>query len=105
LPDARAIAEPLQEKEVKLALGIFVYDPTDPMGNMVFSIRATFADFEADLIRKRTREGMAIARAKSKLRGKQPKLSEKNNANSAARTPVQRHRARKSATLTQVPQK
>ena len=32
---------------------------------------------EADLIRLRTREGMKIARAKGKLRGKQPKLSEK----------------------------
>ena len=32
-------------------------------------------EFEADLIRMRTREGMAIARAKGKLRGKQPKLS------------------------------
>ena len=32
---------------------------------------------EADLIRMRTGEGMAIARAKGKLRGKQPKLSEK----------------------------
>jgi len=44
---------------------------------MFFNILATFAEFEADLIRMRTREGMAIARAKGKLRGKQPKLSEK----------------------------
>lgn len=47
------------------------------MGKMFFNILATFAEFEADLIRMRTREGMAIARAKGKLRGKQPKLSEK----------------------------
>nr|UVN18285.1 hypothetical protein pPsy0462c_00026 [Pseudomonas syringae] len=45
------------------------------MGKMFFNILATFAEFEADLIRLRTREGMAIARAKGKLRGKQPKLS------------------------------
>jgi DNA invertase Pin-like site-specific DNA recombinase len=38
---------------------------------------AVFAEFEADLIRMRTREGMAMARAKGKLRGKQPKLSGK----------------------------
>ena len=44
---------------------------------MFFNIIATFAEFEADLIRMRTREGMAIAKAKGKLRGKQPKLSEK----------------------------
>lgn len=30
------------------------------------------AEFEADLISARTREGMAIARKKGKLRGKQP---------------------------------
>ena len=32
------------------------------------------AEFEADLIRLRTRQGMKIARAKGRLRGKQPKL-------------------------------
>ena len=47
------------------------------MGKMFFNILATFAEFEADLIRLRTREGMALARAKGKLRGKSPKLSEK----------------------------
>ena len=44
---------------------------------MFFNILATFAEFEADLIRLRTREGMAIARSRGKLRGKQPKLSDK----------------------------
>jgi len=77
VPDSRAIADQLQKKGVKLALGSSVYDPTDPMGKMFFNILATFAEFEADLISIRTREGMAIARAKGKLRGKQPKLSEK----------------------------
>ena len=77
VPDARAIAQQLEVKGVKLALGASVYDPTDPMGKMFFNILATFAEFESDLIRMRTREGMAIARAKGKLRGKQPKLTEK----------------------------
>ncbi|NJO36363.1 MAG: recombinase family protein [Sphingomonadales bacterium] len=77
VPDARAIADQLEKKGVKLALGATVHDPADPMGKMFFNILATFAEFEADLIRMRTREGMAIARAKGKLRGKQPKLSEK----------------------------
>ena len=47
------------------------------MGKMFFNILATFAEFEADLIRHRTREGMAVARAKGKLGGKQPKLSQR----------------------------
>ena len=77
VPDARAIADELVARGVRLALGSSVYDPADPMGKMFFTILATFAEFEADLIRLRTREGMAIARARGKLRGKQPKLSDK----------------------------
>ena len=77
VPDARHIADQLEAKGVKLALGRNIHDPTDPMGKMFFNILATFAEFEADLIRMRTREGMAIARTKGKLQGKQPKLSEK----------------------------
>ena len=77
VPDACAIADRLRELDVKLALGRGLYDPGDPMGKLFFNILATFAEFEADLIRMRTREGMAIARAKRKLRGKQPKLSDR----------------------------
>lgn len=77
VPDAREIADALQARGVKLALGTSLYDPADPMGKMFFNVLATSAEFEGDLIRLRTCEGMAIARAKGKLRGKQPKLSEK----------------------------
>ncbi|EAY4678260.1 recombinase family protein [Salmonella enterica subsp. enterica serovar Rubislaw] len=77
VPDAREIADALQARGVKLALGASLYDPEDPVGKMFFNVLVTFAEFEGDLIRLRTREGMAIARAKGKLRGKQPKLSEK----------------------------
>ena len=77
VPDARSIADELAGRGVTLALGQSRYDPSDPMGKMFFNILATFAEFEADLIRLRTREGMKIARAKGRLRGKQPKLSDK----------------------------
>ncbi len=77
VPDARAIADELAQRGVKLALGASVHDPTDPMGKMFFNILATFAEFEADLIRMRTKEGMAVARAKSKLKRKKPKLSDR----------------------------
>jgi hypothetical protein len=46
-----------------------VYDPNDPMGKKFFNILATFAEFEVDLLRLRTREGVAIARANGRLRG------------------------------------
>lgn len=75
VPDARFIADQLQSQNVRLQIGASVYDPEDPMGRMFFNILATFAEFESDLIRMRTKEGMAIAKAKGKLRGKKPKLS------------------------------
>ena len=75
VPDARAIGDSLAAAGVWLSIGGTVYDPTDPMGKMFFNILATFAEFEVDLLRMRTREGMAIARANGRLKGKAPKLS------------------------------
>ena len=75
VPDARQIGDFLAARGIRLQLGTMIYDPTDPMGKMFFNILATFADFKVDLLRMRTREGMAIAKAKGKLKGRAPKLS------------------------------
>lgn len=80
LPDARAIAEDLTRRKVRLSLGASVYDPTDPGGRLLFNVLAMVAEFEADLIRSRTREGMRVAKAKGHLRGKQPKLNPRQEA-------------------------
>ena len=55
-----------------------MYDPTDPMGKLLFNVPAMVAEFEADLIRARTREGMRVA--KGRLRGKSPKLTPRQEA-------------------------
>jgi DNA invertase Pin-like site-specific DNA recombinase len=68
VPDVCAIADALAGRGVRLALGGSVYDPADPMGKMFFNVIATFAEFEGDLIRLRTREGMAIAKEQRELR-------------------------------------
>src|SRR5204862_5664818 len=80
VPDARAIGDSLAARGVRLSLAGSVYDPSDPMGKCFFNILATFAEFEVDLLRMRTREGMAIARANGKLRGKAPKLGARQRA-------------------------
>lgn len=80
LTDARAIAEDLTKRKVRLSLGGSVYDPTDPVGRLLFNVPAMVAEFEADLIRSRTREGMRVAKAKGHLRGKQPKLNPRQAA-------------------------
>jgi DNA invertase Pin-like site-specific DNA recombinase len=80
VPDARQIGDSLVARGVKLSLGGTLYDPADPMGKMFFNILATFAEFEVDLLRLRTREGMAVARSRGRLKGKQPKLSARQQA-------------------------
>ena len=48
------------------------------MGKLLFNVLAMVAEFEADLIRARTREGMRVA--KGRLRGKSPKLTPRQEA-------------------------
>ncbi len=80
LPDARAILEELTARQVKLSLGGSVHDPNDPVGRLLFNVLAMVAEFESDLIRLRTREGMQVAKSKGRLRGKQPKLNVRQEA-------------------------
>ena len=40
-----------------------MYRPTDPVGRLLFNVLAMVAEFEADLIRLRTKEGMRVAKA------------------------------------------
>jgi DNA invertase Pin-like site-specific DNA recombinase len=50
------------------------------MSKMFFNMLAVFAEFEADLLKMRTREGMAIARSRGRLKGRQPKLTARQQA-------------------------
>jgi len=84
LPDAREILDDLTTREVRLSLGGSVHDPTDPAGRLLFNVLAMVAEFESDLIRLRTREGMKVAKAKGRLRGKQPKLNPRQEAHLVA---------------------
>jgi DNA invertase Pin-like site-specific DNA recombinase len=75
LRDAKDIVDELTVTGVKLSMGGSVHYPTDPVGRLLFDVLAMVAEFESDLIRARTREGMQVAKAKGRLRGNQPKLS------------------------------
>ncbi|MCU1621306.1 MAG: Resolvase [Frankiales bacterium] len=72
--DAHDIGDEITKRGVRLQIGASVHDPTDPVGRLLFNVLAMVAEFERDLIVARTREGMAIAKAKGRLKGKQPKL-------------------------------
>jgi DNA invertase Pin-like site-specific DNA recombinase len=75
VPDARDIGDTLVTRGVRLSLGGTLYDPADPMSKMFFNMLAVLAEFEADLLKMRTREGIAIARSRGELKGKQPRLT------------------------------
>ncbi len=80
VPDARDIGDTLVARGVRLSLGGAIYDPADPMSKMFFNMLAVFAEFEADLLKMRTREGMAVARSRGRLKGKKPKLTARQQA-------------------------
>lgn len=72
--DLHKIANELAEKGVKLSWGGTTYNPLDPAGKLFFSMLAAFAEFESDLIRARTREGLAEARRQGRIPGRPAKL-------------------------------
>ncbi|WP_433655203.1 recombinase family protein [Nocardia sp. CA-128927] len=73
MAEAREILTGLRERDVLFGLGSSIYDWHDPFGKL-FLQTTMVAEFEANLNHLRTREGMAKARAKGRLKGKQPKL-------------------------------
>lgn len=77
VPDARDLVGQIYDKGAALQLDRSVHDPSDPVGKFLFNALAMVAEFEADLNRQRTLEGIAIARAQGRMRGKPPKLNER----------------------------
>ena len=50
-------------------------DPASVMGRAMLQIGAVFAEMERNLLRERTRAGLAAARARGRLGGRKPRLS------------------------------
>ena len=51
-------------------------DTTSPQGKLFFTILAAFAEFERDLIRERTRDGLAATTARGRNGGRKARLTE-----------------------------
>jgi DNA invertase Pin-like site-specific DNA recombinase len=74
MAEAGEVLTSLRQREVLFGLGSQIYDWADPFGKLFLQTLAMVAEFEANLGHIRTREGMAKARAKGRLKGKKPKL-------------------------------
>lgn len=72
--DVCEIGEQLADRGVFLNVGGRTFAARDPSGALILQTLAAVADFEADLVSLRTKEGLMAAKAKGRLRGKPPKL-------------------------------
>ncbi|WP_050452551.1 recombinase family protein [Candidatus Burkholderia verschuerenii] len=70
----------LKERKIEFRSLNEAIDTSTPAGRMTFAIFAALTEFERDVIRTRTKDGLAAARAKGKVGGRPKKLSEKDLA-------------------------
>lgn len=89
LVDLRRIVDELTAKGVRVRFVkeqlVFTNDKADPLAVLMLSVMGSFAEFERNLIRERQREGIAIAKAKGKYRGRKQALSGERIAELRAR--------------------
>jgi hypothetical protein len=87
MTEACQILTDLSERGVRFGLGPSIHDWNDPFGQLFLQTLAMVAEFEANLIRLRTREGMAVANAKANSAASNPSCPSLLNAPSAPATP------------------
>ncbi len=74
--DLLGIASELQEKGVELEVLEQNINTTSVEGRFFFTVIAAMAEFEHELMVARTKDGLAAARARGRLGGRKPKLTE-----------------------------
>jgi DNA invertase Pin-like site-specific DNA recombinase len=78
LDDLRSIVTGLTKRGVRVEFvkeGLAFTGDDSPMSNLLLSMMGAFAEFERSLILERQREGIAIAKAAGKYRGRKAKLN------------------------------
>lgn len=69
------LGQALERRRVALRVLNLGIDTGTPVGRLMFTIVAGIAEFELDLIRERTRAGLAAARARGRPGGRKPALT------------------------------
>lgn len=74
--DLLTIVSDLEKLGVQLEVIEQNIDTSTPEGRLFFTMVAAFAEFEREIMRSRTIDGLAAARARGRLGGRKPKLSQ-----------------------------
>ena len=74
--DLLAISSELEEKGVELEVLEQNINTKTPEGKLFFTMIAAMAEFEHSMMVARTKDGLAAARARGRLGGRKPKLTE-----------------------------
>lgn len=89
LDDLRALVRELTGKGVKVEFlkeNLTFSGDDSPMANLLLSVMGAFAEFERELILKRQREGIAVAKKAGKYKGRKPSLTDEQAEQLRART-------------------
>lgn len=73
--DLLEISEWLRVSGIQLLATEQSINTTTPEGRLFFTMMSAFAEFEHDVMRARTMDGLAAARARGRLGGRKPKIS------------------------------
>jgi DNA invertase Pin-like site-specific DNA recombinase len=69
------IAQGLESRGIDLVVLNQAIDTSTPAGKLMFAVLAAIAQFERDLIRERTLDGLARAKAQGKVGGRRPTIA------------------------------
>ena len=79
LPDLRRLVDELTARRVAVEFVkenlLFTLDESSPFSTLMLNLLGAFAEFERSMILDRQREGIAVAKAAGKYRGRQPALT------------------------------